>query len=254
MNTPETQTTETIKNMPTPPSACFGGSPTTPAAVSAPASCLGTNVPTGTMLAAPAAPNAAVTVQECKAARSSATVFLDPIKWPAKAQFLHMLWEKPATQIAAELGCCQASVLMRAKELDLPRPGHGYWQKKTAGIETAVRDDVGILMAQLDADSFVNPAAGPDSRRFKSPRRRHPGFRMPVAWPSKARLLRLLWTKPSVVIARDLGCTNGAVLARAKALGLPAPGNRYWQKKRAGHNVNLPADVTALMAALDAEK
>jgi len=108
------------------------------------------------MLAAPAAPNAAVTVQECEAARSSATVFLDPIKWPTKAQFLHMLWEKPATQIAAELGCCQASALMRAKELDLPRPGHGYWQKKPAGIATAVRDDVGILMAKLDADSFVN--------------------------------------------------------------------------------------------------
>jgi len=250
MNTPGSQTTETIKHTPTPASSCVGGLP--PSAVPTVPKCSGAGVPTETTLASPPAPNAA-TVQECEATKSSGTILLDPVKWPAKAQFLHLLWDKPATHIAAELGCCQASVLTRAKELNLPRPGHGYWQKKTAGIATVVPDDVKILMAKLDAESFVEPAFGPDSRRFKSSRRRYSGFRMSIAWPLKARFLRLLWTKPSVHIARELGCTNGAVLAHAKALGLPTPCNRYWQKKRAGHDIDIPDDVTAFMAALEAK-
>ncbi|HZM04758.1 MAG TPA: hypothetical protein VFC44_17275 [Candidatus Saccharimonadales bacterium] len=250
MNTPGSQTTETIKHTPTPASAGVGESSTS--ATPAVPKCSGAGVPTETTLASPPAPNAA-TVQECEATKSSGTIFLHPIKWPAKAQFLHLLWDKPATHIAAELGCCQASVLARAKELNLPRPGHGYWQKKTAGIATIVSNDVKILMAKLDAESFVEPAFGPDSRRFKSSRRRYSGFRMFIAWPLKARFLRMLWTKPSVHIARELGCTNGAVTAHAKALGLPTPGNRYWQKKRAGHDIDIPDDVTALMAALEAK-
>jgi hypothetical protein len=66
-------------------------------------------------------------------------------------------------------------------------------------------------------------------------------------------LLHRLWTEPATHIAQDLGCAFSSILDRAKALGLPTPGVGYWQKKVAGIDVGIPANVAALMVTLDAE-
>jgi hypothetical protein len=180
---------------------------------------------------------------------------LEPIKWPPKAKFLHLLWEKPATHIAEELGCCQGTILIRAKDLGLPTPGFGYWQRKRLGLEMPISDAVTHLMAILDSQPPDEPASGPDSQRIRSPRRRRSERKKPehIAWPSKFGLLQLLWTKPACQIACDLGCGYQAVLCRAKRLGLPVPGNAYWQKKRAGHEVKIPGHVVELMKQLESE-
>lgn len=174
---------------------------------------------------------------------------LEAIEWPPTNQLLHLLWDKPATHIAGDLGCCQASVLIRAKDLGLPKPGHGYWQKKTAGVEVEIPPEVKVLMAKLDAEALgakENPILG--KRRCRA--RRRSGCRPLIAWPSAPELLCRLWTEPATHIALGLGCKYGCVLARAKALRLPTPGNGYWQKKNAGIPVGIPAEAQALMAKL----
>jgi len=172
---------------------------------------------------------------------------IGPINWPSKARLLHLLWEKPATHIADDLGCSQASVLMRAKALALPKPGHCYWQKKTAGIELGVPAEVTALMARLDAEA-LQMKEEPSSVRPRQ--RRSYVRRLHIPWPPKAQFLKRIWAEPSTHIARDLGCSYHAVLVHAKALGFPTPGNGYWQKKNAGIDVEIPAEVKALMASL----
>src|ERR1035438_7511408 len=85
---------------------------------------------------------------------------LDPIEWPPTAQFLRLLWAMPATHAARQLGCSQASVLMRAHALGLPRPGHGYWQRRIAGMALVIPDEVQSLMVKLDAEAgMAKPAS-----------------------------------------------------------------------------------------------
>jgi hypothetical protein len=176
------------------------------------------------------------------------SIYLGPINWPSKAQLLHLVWEKPATHIAKDLGCSQASVLMRAKSLGLPKPGHCYWQKKTAGIDLGVPTEVTALMATLDVEALLMKEAPPSDKARK---RRPHVRRLPIAWPPKAQFLARIWAEPSTHIARELGCSYHAVLVHAKTLGLPTPGNGYWQKRTAGIDVEIPAEVTALMASLE---
>ena len=260
MNTPQSQRTE----MPTdtqiisqPPGPAMGDQPTFSLPAAAP------QVNEGDVRLAKEAAAGKSTAGDSTALDSAAArpqsnstdprppVLLDPIRWPSTAQLLHLLWEKPAAHIADDLGCSQASVLMRAKALHLPKPGHCYWQKKIAGIELEVPAEVKALMAKLDAEALqVKEVPPSDKARKRRPRVRRP----PILWPPKALFLRRLWTEPSTHIACDLECSYHSVLARARTLGFPAPGNGYWQRKTAGIQADVPAEVEVLIASLTSPK
>jgi hypothetical protein len=72
------------------------------------------------------------------------------ISWPeSKADFLEELWNVPATKIAQRLGCSQAAILMKAVEWDMPRPGHGYFQKKNHNIYVEISLEAKELLLKL---------------------------------------------------------------------------------------------------------
>jgi hypothetical protein len=52
------------------------------------------------------------------------------INWPDKATLQEMLWAMPAKQIARKMGLSQSTVRMKAKELGLPIPPLGDWQRR----------------------------------------------------------------------------------------------------------------------------
>jgi hypothetical protein len=54
--------------------------------------------------------------------------------------------------------------------------------------------------------------------------------RIKINYPSKDILLRLLWEKPTSLIAKDIGCSDKAIEKYAKKLGLSKPDRGYWQK------------------------
>lgn len=141
---------------------------------------------------------------------------------------------------------------MRAAALGLPRPGHGFWQKRTAGMKLEIPEEVVELMDRLDSEEPAPQSAeeAPVGPRRRCLRRRGP--RPAIEWPPDAEFLQMLWSKPATHIARELGCSNQLVHCRANDLGFPTPGIGYWQKKIAGIEVGIPPEVEQLLARLEA--
>lgn len=60
--------------------------------------------------------------------------------------------------------------------------------------------------------------------------------RMKIIWPSAEELQKMLWEKPTIQIAKELGVSDKAVAKWAKYYKLTKPPRGYWSKKenRAG--------------------
>lgn len=52
------------------------------------------------------------------------------IDWPNNEKLEEMVWSKPVTHVAEELGVSDKAVSKRCKRLGIETPGRGYWQKK----------------------------------------------------------------------------------------------------------------------------
>lgn len=52
------------------------------------------------------------------------------IKWPSKEDLQILLWEKPMTKIAQELGVSDKAIDKKCKKYGLKKPVQGYWLKK----------------------------------------------------------------------------------------------------------------------------
>ncbi len=78
-------------------------------------------------------------------------------------------------------------------------------------------------------------------------------MREPIPWPRTHLLLRLIWEKPMLQIAQDLGCDPKTISKRAKVLGLPTPAPGHWKKKVSGLPAEIPREVLDRMNNLDAE-
>jgi Zn finger protein HypA/HybF involved in hydrogenase expression len=55
-----------------------------------------------------------------------------------------------------------------------------------------------------------------------------------IEWPSEEKLAKMLWEKPTIKIAKELGVSDNAVKKRAEKYGLTKPGPGYWAKVDAG--------------------
>jgi 5-methylcytosine-specific restriction endonuclease McrA len=53
-----------------------------------------------------------------------------------------------------------------------------------------------------------------------------------IDWPDLEHFKKILWEKPTVSIAKDLGVSDKAVENHIKKLGLTKPSRGYWQKKK----------------------
>ena len=52
------------------------------------------------------------------------------IQWPSKEELEKLLWEKPTTHIAKDLGVSDKAVEKHIKKLNLTKPPRGYWVKQ----------------------------------------------------------------------------------------------------------------------------
>ena len=52
-----------------------------------------------------------------------------------------------------------------------------------------------------------------------------------ITWPDKSVLEKLLWEKPTVQIAAELGVSDTAVKKHCLLLGLGKPPRGYWAKQ-----------------------
>jgi hypothetical protein len=76
---------------------------------------------------------------------------------------------------------------------------------------------------------------------------RPPAKEMP--WDNKAKFLHMLWEMPGRSIAKKYNLSRKTVYAHADELGLPRPAPRFFMR----HRREIPPEIKALMAKLDAE-
>jgi len=57
------------------------------------------------------------------------------IVWPSAEVLGKLIWEKPTSQIAKELGVSDKAIEKHCKKLGLKKPPRGYWAKKQATSE-----------------------------------------------------------------------------------------------------------------------
>jgi hypothetical protein len=55
------------------------------------------------------------------------------IVWPSAAALEKLIWEKPTSQVAKDLGVSDKAVEKHCKKLGLKKPPRGYWAKIQAG-------------------------------------------------------------------------------------------------------------------------
>ena len=53
-----------------------------------------------------------------------------------------------------------------------------------------------------------------------------------IVWPTDEELKELVWGKPSVLLAEELGVSDSAIGKRCKARGITKPPRRYWANIR----------------------
>lgn len=53
-----------------------------------------------------------------------------------------------------------------------------------------------------------------------------------INWPSKEKLLELVWSKPLIYLAKDLGITDNAIKKHCKKNGIATPPSGYWLKQQ----------------------
>ena len=51
------------------------------------------------------------------------------IEWPIKEVLEKMVWEKPSSLVAKELGVSDVAISKRCKKLEIKKPERGYWEK-----------------------------------------------------------------------------------------------------------------------------
>lgn len=52
-----------------------------------------------------------------------------------------------------------------------------------------------------------------------------------VKWPSDSSLARMLAKKPAVAVAKELGCSDSALIKRCRVRGIAKPGRGFWTKQ-----------------------
>lgn len=110
------------------------------------------------------------------------------VQWPSREELTLWVASETLVAIAARLGVSRATVRRWCKVLDVPLPPHNS-RTQPDGMVTRVR---------------------------------------PTLWPSPDKLKVMVWKKPVLQIAKDLGVSDVAVKKHCKKLGISTPSRGYW--------------------------
>jgi len=115
------------------------------------------------------------------------------IEWPSKEELEKLVWEKPTTAIAEELGVSDKAVSKRCKKYGIEKPPRGYWAKQDAQEYKIVNSNGTV-------------------------------------WPTKEELEKLVWEKPIKIIAKEIGVDYNSISNRCRKFGIETPPNSHWKK------------------------
>lgn len=69
----------------------------------------------------------------CRKCSSNLKIRPEKILWPNQEELQKLVWEKPRSILAKELGVSDKAISKRCRKLKLTQPERGYWMKKLGG-------------------------------------------------------------------------------------------------------------------------
>lgn len=113
------------------------------------------------------------------------------LKWPSLGELNALVQEEPLSSIAIRYSVSRATIRNWCKVLGVKLPEHAS----------------------------------------RLPGSKKPGFKSRTLWPSPDLLKILVWKKPVLQVAKDLGVSDVAVQKRCKRLGIETPPRGYWAQR-----------------------
>lgn len=136
-----------------------------------------------------------------------------------------LVWARPATKVAADLGVSGKGLAKRARVVGVPMPPRGYWAKQDAGHPVQM---IPLPPAPADYDARRDKErAALDGSATRSI------GNLAFAVLAKEALKELVWSMAMPAIAMRFSVTRAAVRARCKSWDIDTPPRGHWRKAAA---------------------
>lgn len=153
-----------------------------------------------------------------------------------KEELYELIWQKPLSHVAKDLGIAQNTLRHRCKKFNLPIPPVGYWNNYSqvecpncgkignpAGMKRHHFDNCTYNKEKFcDCGEAIHRTSvkcrrcvGEESRKFKI---------------TKEELEKIIWEKPITHIAKSYGVSDNAIIKRCKTWNIKKPPRGYWLK------------------------
>jgi hypothetical protein len=134
---------------------------------------------------------------------------------PGKREdLIRLVWTNKIEDLATQHKVVRSTMARAIADRTIPAPPKGYWQKRAAGKDVELPDEVAKLFPEK-LPAYCAPVGRPAR----------------IDWPPLAEFFHLLWEKSITEIAEQLRTTNDHVVRRSQTLGLERPGHSHWHRK-----------------------
>jgi len=136
----------------------------------------------------------------------------------SKKELTHLVWSKPNTQVADELGVHEKSIRDKCKKLNIPKPPKNFWVNVTKGI---YKHPNGVPVANT-SDSEVNnlKEIAPLFHEWEN--------------ISPTILEKLIWSEPAEQLGIKFGIGDSAIQKKCLKYCIEKPPVGFWRKVETG--------------------
>lgn len=145
-----------------------------------------------------------------------------------REQLYEDVWKSPMRKLAEEWGVSSSTLSQRCRNLGIPVPGVGYWEKKAAGKPVSPRPPLPAIEIRQHGRR-LNEGSSPSEQLKVS--------RLLNARYSREELYQDVWKKPLSELTEKYGKSNSDLSQLCKKLHIPVPSIGYWNKLAANRPV-----------------
>jgi hypothetical protein len=153
----------------------------------------------------------------------------------SREELYEKVWTLTMQIVAKEYGVSGGTLGRTCRELHVPVPGVGYWNKKAANRPVAPRPPLPVIRVRPQRRTGTSRAPKPRTiQAFERPSQVSP---LLLARYDRRELYEKVWTIPIRKVAKEYGVSDAAIGKTCRKLCIPVPGTGYWNKKAANRPV-----------------
>ena len=173
-----------------------------------------------------------------------------------RQELYDLVWSKPITHLAAELGVSVGLLGALLRRADVPKPSPGHWMRKEFGkpieqpplpkkrsgcVEPLVLDTERKRVKRKSNPVEAEPEeAEVGTKDAQTPPGKEPAQTAPMPRPTKPTtitredLYRAVWATPMSRLAKDYGLSDSGLAKICRKENIPRPPRGYWAKHAVG--------------------